>query len=393
MNILVIGNGFDLAHNLPTRYIDFIDYIHTLVRYSVWHQNLDEIIPTIEYSNSLREIIQEYTLNKPIFSADEANKLVETNYLIKTNYKNNNNNLDRWVDFEKTLSYIIQELNKTPRHRSLPEKILETEISTSEFPKNFYDLFLKAEEFLKSDLNQLILSFEKYICEIVDNKEINCILPDIKNLEQDIDKLISFNYTDTYRKVYKILDDENCHFIHGKADLKRTPEENNMVMGIDDFCDNQEDEYDLKFIEFKKFYQRIAKKTGNKYKKWLEEVNTNAEDIDIRINSMDKTHFPSIQQHIYKSILAEKSNLLNIYFFGHSLDVTDRDIISELILNPFAKTTIYYLNQQVYEQQIMNLIKVIGKDNLIEKTGNGTLEFVKQADPIPRDTELEITSE
>ena len=27
MNILVIGNGFDLAHGLPTKYTDFLDFI------------------------------------------------------------------------------------------------------------------------------------------------------------------------------------------------------------------------------------------------------------------------------------------------------------------------------------------------------------------------------
>ncbi|HJB93998.1 MAG TPA: bacteriophage abortive infection AbiH family protein, partial [Candidatus Mediterraneibacter intestinigallinarum] len=27
MNILIIGNGFDLAHGLPTRYGDFIDNV------------------------------------------------------------------------------------------------------------------------------------------------------------------------------------------------------------------------------------------------------------------------------------------------------------------------------------------------------------------------------
>ena len=27
MNILVIGNGFDLAHELPTKYTDFLDFI------------------------------------------------------------------------------------------------------------------------------------------------------------------------------------------------------------------------------------------------------------------------------------------------------------------------------------------------------------------------------
>lgn len=27
MNILVIGNGFDLAHGLPTKYTDFLDWV------------------------------------------------------------------------------------------------------------------------------------------------------------------------------------------------------------------------------------------------------------------------------------------------------------------------------------------------------------------------------
>lgn len=27
MNILVIGNGFDLAHGLPTKYVDFLEMI------------------------------------------------------------------------------------------------------------------------------------------------------------------------------------------------------------------------------------------------------------------------------------------------------------------------------------------------------------------------------
>jgi len=27
MNILIIGNGFDLAHGLPTKYTDFLEYV------------------------------------------------------------------------------------------------------------------------------------------------------------------------------------------------------------------------------------------------------------------------------------------------------------------------------------------------------------------------------
>ena len=30
MNILVIGNGFDLAHGLPTKYGDFLEFIKVI---------------------------------------------------------------------------------------------------------------------------------------------------------------------------------------------------------------------------------------------------------------------------------------------------------------------------------------------------------------------------
>lgn len=33
MNVLVIGNGFDLAHGLPTRYMDFLEFIEKYEEY------------------------------------------------------------------------------------------------------------------------------------------------------------------------------------------------------------------------------------------------------------------------------------------------------------------------------------------------------------------------
>lgn len=31
MKILVIGNGFDLAHELPTKYVEFLDFVRKLI--------------------------------------------------------------------------------------------------------------------------------------------------------------------------------------------------------------------------------------------------------------------------------------------------------------------------------------------------------------------------
>lgn len=32
MNILVIGNGFDLAHGLPTKYSDFLEFLKVIIK-------------------------------------------------------------------------------------------------------------------------------------------------------------------------------------------------------------------------------------------------------------------------------------------------------------------------------------------------------------------------
>lgn len=107
----------------------------------------------------------------------------------------------------------------------------------------------------------------------------------------------------------------------------------------------------IEFIQFKKFFQRIYKGTGCLYKDWIMECFEN-------------------------SFIDE----LNLYFIGHSLDVTDKDILSELILCDGAKTTIYYHNQDALGRMIANLVKVIGEDELISRTGGSkaAISFVQQ---------------
>ena len=65
-----------------------------------------------------------------------------------------------------------------------------------------------------------------------------------------------------------------------------------------------------------------------------------------------------------------------------NLDVTDKDVLREMILNDNVYTTIFYLNKDVHGKQIANLVKVIGSDELIKRTGGGTktIEFRLQKD-------------
>lgn len=105
---------------------------------------------------------------------------------------------------------------------------------------------------------------------------------------------------------------------------------------------------------FKKFYQRIYKETGNKYKEWVDTIR----------------HYSG------------SNHKLSI--FGHSLDITDKDVLCDLILNDNVFTTIYYLDKDMMGKQIVNLVKIIGQDELIRRTGGikKTIEFKKQSDVI-----------
>ena len=65
---------------------------------------------------------------------------------------------------------------------------------------------------------------------------------------------------------------------------------------------------------------------------------------------------------------------------GHSLDIKDGDIIARLINMPNTQTTIFYHNQEAFENQICNLVKILGEDELIEKV-HGENKSIVFADP------------
>ena len=76
----------------------------------------------------------------------------------------------------------------------------------------------------------------------------------------------------------------------------------------------------------------------------------------------------------------------NLYIFGHSLDITDGDILRALICNDNVNTKIFYYREKkddkrTLEKLISNLVRVIGQDELIKRTGGEfkTIEFIPQS--------------
>ena len=374
MDILLIGNGFDIAHGLPTTYGDFLKFmkvISSLFQYRGIPRNFE----WYDLNDGVKTVLEK-NMSQNMNKTETELKLLEcakNNFWINYFLGHESFRRENWVDFEKEISKVVQEIEQSidpsddevflHTENDYLEKCLKTYcqkavIAGKSFTGNIsycypdsYNISL-LPKLLKNHLDELIEALEIYLVEYVEpliNK--NYISPDIQEI-YNTTKVVSFNYTHTYSLIYdRYAGKTPIHYIHGEVRKNIEQHSINMVLGIDEYLNKEQRNKKLTFIEFKKYYQRIFKGTGSEYKEWLKEL----ENI---------------------AITGNKSS--SLYVFGHSLDISDKDVLKELILAPYLKTTIYYHNEDSLSEKIINLVKVIGQDKLIEKTGNGTIQFVRQ---------------
>lgn len=417
MNILIIGNGFDLTHGLPTKYKDFLEFIMILKKSYEYEYNkiYKDILLSDDKKVILKEFIKSEKLSyeyyakngqhlkaKYVYIKEELNpidlcidlfkkkcenqfnlEIKDSNQNLYNKYKEYNPKLEwlffkenlwleyfyskikpkttigeNWIDLESEIAKVIKCLEENEKNPKQPLISFKDLKKIGELFKYNNAINIEGREKyikkLEDDLNNFIDCLELYILLFDDNILLNDIFIEKIIFSKIIDTVISFNYTNTYCKIVKNVD---VDFIHGKAG------EHNLVLGIDETIEKDEDiKKDISCIRFKKYFQRIHKKTGLKYKDWLENANDKKLDGFFNNSTADKI------KH-------------NICIFGHSLDVTDKDILNYIILHKnVGKTTIYYHNEEAYAQQIANLVKVIDKDKLIEFVGDKKIEFIKQSD-------------
>ncbi len=406
MNILVLGNGFDLAHELPTKYNDFLDFLNLIKDLSQYQGNLLTFENDTLHHSSIYDNVISYVnsiISKIKLEAQESNldiyatgcstlvaqskdsilqelaSLLSYNVWFEYFKKAETYLIDGWIDFESEIAKVIHTLDNYRRIVLLDNKKIE-DMTEKEQPivkeiiqliryKNIHlfsfgitekDFDALAER-LENDLKGIIRCLEIYLEDCVGQMAITQLSPDIKNIK--FDKVLSFNYTNTYQKMYahRAYDDTSYDFIHGKSNLSNTIETNNIVLGIDEYLDDESKNKETLFIPFKKFYQRVHKETGCKYKDWLDTIQSDV-----------------TQRH-------------ELFIFGHSLDITDKDVLRDLIKNENVKTTIFYYNKKVYGTQIKNLVKVLGQDTLIASVhGEHKSIFFKQQQDFSTILEVEV---
>lgn len=394
MKILLIGNGFDLEHDLHTKYGEFLDFIDDFKKLNMTGQ-IKDIKNEYIKSLSRRDMIHQRCALR-LFLVN--NLWVDYFQKIRKIYLQNKQN---WIDFEREIRNIVAKLdeirrcyeeekvqfqfaaNDLKKKRNCLEDELKCALDIQDISENSIE---KIIDKLIYDLNRLIGGLEIYIWDCIGKYKIAYYNPDIFNINPD--KILSFNYSDTYQRLY----DQNTSeveylYIHGKAEnnlkylpdsdeisekdikefIKNIAENCNMVLGIDEYLSKERRDKEVRFIEFKKYYQRIFKKNGNEYKKWLNEISTSK---------------------------ISQNNIL--YIFGHSLDETDKDVLYEFIMCKSLKTVIFYKDKKQMKELISNLLKVIGYDALLEKVygKEPTIEFREQSKrKLISDSEFEIEND
>lgn len=345
LKVLIIGNGFDLAHNLPTRYSDFLriccDANATKI---TWNDNSIESIAFNRKKVNKNEI-QGFaeSLGEKKWNQFKGSARC---YWIKHFQERQSVIGGNWLDFEeeikKVLDFLVKEM-AGDKDNIFNINACSNQILVEYCKRWHFDViattYRKLFEKLKLEEEKLVYSLDIYMHDYIEKRNIE---PISYFERKKFDKILSFNYTNIYSSKYK--KDIECCYIHGKSTGYNNT---NIVLGFDDHYINGT-KVIPEIIPFEKYYQRIINNNDNQYFQWLD-------DIDKEDNN-------------------------EIFIYGHSLAPSDGDILRKFILKDNIKTTIYYYNEIDRAEKVRNLAVVLEPDNLIKLTGGTNPAIIFKTD-------------
>lgn len=386
MNVLMLGNGFDINYKLLTKYINFLNIVNHIAKTSpIDVKTVGDILKAENLKFTDKDIASSYQAYQQVYEntqledgvLDKLSALANNNLLFSFLHKSFNRDVG-WIDFEREIATVLRsfqnflpKLNTRFHGSNLPENpvdrhILEmfgffymqtkkAELTTGgryidaeyaindeyiiEYPLGSGNKKINDEEIVKALGKQLLelaeglriylhCFVEKPVMQMCEGK----LLQPMSALSH-AEYIVTFNYTNTYELVYRA---GKTFHIHGNT-------KDRIILGINPDEADQLATINTLFVRFKKYFQRVIYHTDDEYLKWV------------------------IQKHSNVSLVV----------MGHSLDVTDKDIIIQMF-NMAKDITVLYYNENSEASLVTNLINIYGKEQFDELRIKKGLRFLPQ---------------
>jgi hypothetical protein len=375
--ILITGNGFDLNHNLPTNYKDFIQIIVKLSQINDY--TFDNVYQKAQLFESMLKTFDTEKITFDTKKTEEIKTIAGSN--IWFNYFKTELELETWIDFETKIEEVLNIIYKTILDKNnnddgkLKEKV-RTPAPSKYYNTNTTDVLRKFKLIdgqysffnhyhIKNDKNYS-LNVEKisnylYTSLLEFKKLFNLYFetfvtplytafknPIDKNLYNLIDYHFTFNYTPTFSILYN--KEITTYHLHGKI-----ANENKLVLGINELPHEMMETKEKKhFIPFTKYFQKLNYGTDF---------------------------------HFLNKIINNNDDTIMFIFFGHSLDISDADYINDVFDHDYTlkkagkdvkinrKIHIIIRDEKSKFNLLRNLITIRGQKDIISKIKENILEF------------------
>jgi len=397
--LVIVGNGFDLAHGLPTGYCDFIDWY--------WKNLCEDLsaFSTLRYSDNLLSINLKFRLssrNQAIFDFSTVKSCLEIESFIAKyeapNYINPHSDynnctitykgilfrilstkreIENWVDVENEYYKLLKECLKSPDNsnvkelneefenvKKLLEKYLHEEVAKKYDFKNSEQMLRTVGIFnLKNRLSRSDSFLEEFgeadqeqLRELISNYEGWWKNNNVKTNDQTKNLFLNFNYTPTIDNYWHLMNTANRDN-YGESEVIQIhgilkDNDNPINFGFGDEMDDE--------------YKTIEKKDDNEY---LRNIKS----------------FQYLQNSNYKRMLSfVESQPFQVYIMGHSCGLSDRILLNKIFEHTNCRSIkVFYYKKgdwDNYTDIVQNISRHFNKKEMMrEKIVNKTL-----CEPLPQ---------
>lgn len=439
--ILILGNGFDLAHFLPTKYEHFI----TAMRAVEDADSNEHLL----FDNIFHELLasEDFFLNrtKEMYKTEDVKISVESLILLKEKLSNNgwfqyfkdylDSGIDTWIDFENEIKNVLDIVCSVLDKNSDKNEMIDIKYYGSDLniiaDEFFEDFNTKKNHYLNVLLKLGILR-NTYIYEDEGNFiEVNKFGFDDMNQQYGYDPLTGFgrpspafeelSLNDDYVKkykgkttgvhIYKVIENMNYHLssfidiFSRYIELVESLVPRSKLQRPKALC-NLDDIYSFNYSSTTSRLYETAHQNFLHGKAGADNIVLGISELENELLVNQKAYgFVKYYQKLvndtnYKFLSGNQSlNILErntrddtnymlakpyeVYIWGHSLDSSDSDYIKEIFsFNKTVRVSVYLI---VYyfpspHAQLANLISIMGKDIIEMWMKKGWLEFVEAPD-------------